>query len=165
MALLAALALGAGAWAADPATAVTRERNSAVGYALTMDQVTRSFAGKCDAADRGAARRARNAWDERNAESVRAADRYLDFVRGLLARTQGEEAARRFYEEKRTAFAARAQMTVVESLLAGGEREVCAQVLETMARGGMDLRARPAHYETLQEIRAELAGGNGRGRP
>ena len=76
--------------AADPSPKVTKARNSAVGYALTLDQVTRSFAGKCGTVDRDSARVARAACNERTGELVRSADRYLEFVKRLVVNTQGE---------------------------------------------------------------------------
>jgi hypothetical protein len=154
----ATLAITVAADAAETLPSVTKARNSAVGYALTMDQVTNSFAGKCGATDRESARLARAAWNERNGELVRSADRYLDFVKRLVTHEKGEEAARRFYEEQKTAFASRAQLTVIDSLMAGGEREVCGQVLEAISKGRMDVEATPAHFRALQEIRAEITG-------
>jgi len=155
----ATLAITVAADAAETLPSVTKARNSAVGYALTMDQVTHSFAGKCGATDRESARLARAAWSERNGEAVRSADRYLDFVKRLVTHEKGEEAARRFYEEQKTAFASRAQLTVIDSLLTGnGEREVCGQVLEAISKGRMDVEATPAHFRALQEIRAEITG-------
>lgn len=144
--------------AAGPAPAVTSARNSAVGYALTLEQVTGSFAGRCGAVDRENARVARAAWAERNGELVRSADRYLDFVKRLVTHERGEAAAQRFYEDQKRAFASRAQLTVLDSLLdVGGEREVCGRVLEAMSAGRMDL-ASPAHRRALEEIRSELSG-------
>ncbi len=146
-----------GAEALEPAPAVTKARNTAAGYALTLDQVTRSFAGKCGSVDRDSARLARAAWNERNAELVRSADKYLDFVKRLLTQTQGEEAARRFHEEQKSAFAARAKLTVFDSMLSGGsEREVCTKVLEAMARGALDVESTPRHFRALREIGAEI---------
>jgi len=156
--ILASFALAllpAAAHAADATPSVTKARNSAVGYALTLDQVTRTFARTCDATNREAARVAHASWNERNAELVRSADRYLEFVQRLLVQTQGEAAARRFYEEQKTAFASRAQLTVTDSMMSGsGDRDVCGRVLDAMADGRMDL-ASPAHRGTLEEIRAE----------
>ena len=143
--------------ASQPAPSVTKARNTAVGYALTLDQVTRTYAGKCGAVDRDSARLARAGWNDRNGELVRSADKYLDFVKRLLTQTQGEEAARRFYEEQKSAFAARAQLTVFDSLLSGnGEREVCAKVLDAIASGRMDVDTTPRHFKTLKEIAAEI---------
>lgn len=143
--------------AAEKPPAVTAARNTAVGYALTMDQVTSSFAGRCGNVDDANARRARTAWKERNGELVNSANRYLHFVRKLVTQTQGEEAARRFYDEQRAAFAHRAQLTVWDSLLTGsGEAEVCGRVLGAISTGRMDFDATPAHFRTLKEISAEL---------
>ena len=155
---IAALFAIAGAQASGAPPSVTKARNSAVGYALTLDQVTSAFAGKCGALEAGPARLARERWRERNGELVRSADRYLDFVKRLVVQAKGEEAARRFYDEQKTAFAAHAQLTVIDSLVTGsGEREVCGRVLEAMSSGGMDVAATPAHLRALQEIRAEQA--------
>ena len=151
------------AFAVEPAPSVTKVRNTAVGYALTLDQVTRTYAGKCGAVDRDSARLARAAWSARNGELVRSADKYLDFVKRLLTQTQGEEAARRFYEEQKSAFAVRAQLTVFDSLLSGnGEREVCVKVLDAIASGRMDVDSTPGHFKTLKEIGAEMATGRAR---
>jgi hypothetical protein len=155
-AAIAFAALATNAAAVEKAPDVTPTRNSAVGYALTMDQVTRSFAGRCGSYDAAQARVARAAWTERNGEGVSSADKYLGFVRNLVTKTPGEEAARRFYEEQRAAFSRRAQLTVWDSLLAGGgEAEVCDRVLGAIAAGRMDVD--PKHLRTLQEISAELA--------
>ena len=157
MLLAAALAIASAASAADPAPSVTKARNSAVGYALTLDRVTDSFAKKCGGVSRESARLARAGWSERNRDMVQSADRYLEFVQRLLVQTRGEEAARRFYEEQKSAFAQRAQLAVIDRMLSGaGEREVCEQVLHAIATGGMDVVASPAHRHALEEIRAEL---------
>lgn len=143
--------------AAERPPSINAARNSAVGYALTMDQVTSSFAGRCGNVDDTNARLARAAWKERNGELVNSANRYLHFVRKLVTQTQGEAAARRFYDEQKAAFAHRAQLTVWDSLLAGsGEAEVCGRVLGAITMGRMDLHATPAHFRTLNEISAEL---------
>jgi hypothetical protein len=108
--------------------------------------------------DRDTAKLARAAWRERNGALVDSANRYLTFVRNILVQTRGEDAARRFYEEQKAAFASRAQLTVWDSVLSGGsEAEVCGKVLGAIAGGRMDFDATPAHFRTLREISSDVS--------
>ena len=144
--------------ATEKAPVITPVRNTAVGYALTLDRVTSSFEGKCVNAGGAKAARARAAWKARNGELVDSADRYLRIVRNLIKQSHGEEAARRFYEEQKATFAKHAELTVWDSMLSGsGRAEVCGRMLGAIAEGRMDFTATPEHFRTLKEISEEVA--------
>jgi hypothetical protein len=144
---------------------ITEARNSAVGFALTMDLVTSSLASTCAEASQDLAQKApaaRLAWKEHNWHLVDSAHKYLLFVRAAVVAQRGEAAGRAFYEEQRARFLSDARTALNDTFRDGGIAEgECETVVTKLVDGSMNFEAKPDFFKALMEIEDAISQMSG----
>ncbi|MEJ7806600.1 MAG: hypothetical protein WKG03_11875 [Telluria sp.] len=146
--------------AAPAEIAMTEERNVAVGFAATQHLViTESLVNQCRTFN-GVGEQADEAyqgWIERNAVASRAAWAYLVLASDAVAAQQGAEAGKKFHADRKTEFAAAAKQSLLAILKDGiVDTPACKKLVAAVDHGVMDISNAPEHYQTLQQIDAEI---------
>lgn len=135
-------------------------RHAAAGYAIGMDLITHALARSCavyggEALER--TRAGRQAWQRRNQDWVDASHRYLRVLEAAIAADEGEEAGRRFYEQRKDELQAESQALLERSFPPDADAfDTCRGIAEDFERGTFDLGQHPDHGATLRALLLDL---------
>lgn len=135
-------------------------RNAGAAYAIAMDLVTHALARSCavyggDALEK--TRSGRQGWQRRNQVWVDAAHRYLRALEAQVAASEGVEAGRRFYEERKAELQKESQAHLERSFPPGSDAfDTCRNLADDFDRGVFDLGQNPEHGATLRALSMDL---------
>jgi hypothetical protein len=142
-----------------PDDRITASRNAAVAYGIAMDLATHTLAASCatyggDAMTR--TRSARELWTRRNGAWVDAAHRYLRTLQARVAQAEGEEAGRRFYEERKAQIQAESDRELRRIFPPDADAfATCRRIATILDARELDLTADAAHAAELRAIAVE----------
>jgi hypothetical protein len=139
---------------------VNDARNAAAGYAIGTDLVMHSLTRSC-AVYGGEAltstRAGRQMWQRRNQPWVDVAHRYLRLLEAGVAASEGKEAGRRFYDERKAQIQRESQDFLERSFPPGADAfATCRGLAANLTSGAFDLGKNPEHAATLRVLLMEL---------
>jgi hypothetical protein len=154
------LAGSAGAQDLPAPELVNPARNAASSYAISMDLITHALTRSCAVYGGDAlelTRSGRQAWQRRNQPWVDVAHRYLRLIEAGIASSQGPEAGRRFYDERKAELQLKSQAFLERSFPPGSDAfGTCRDLAAEMGTGVFDLGKNPDHAATLRALLMEL---------
>lgn len=144
---------------------ITESRNAAAGFAITLWMANVDALGTHCSTLEGESDKpftsALESWKRRNSPYVDAALKYMGEIEDHMAANQGEEARKKFRDDRKADFTQATHTTEAVSFRDGKiDSESCLNMANHAADGSMDLDKNKEFFPMLQEIKTDMDGSS-----